>query len=353
VDRLGAFFDIIHQDPVLSQVKLIAEPWDTGPGGYQVGNFPVLWAEWNGVYRDTVRKFWKGDPGQVGILLGSMAYRLTGSPDLYEKGGRHPYASINFITAHDGFTLADLVSYNQKHNEANGEDNRDGSNDNLSWNWGIEGPTDDPGILALRGRQMRNFLATLLLSQGVPMLQAGDEIARTQRGNNNAYCQDNEISWIDWNVDRADEELLEYTRYLVRLMKNHPSLRRRTFFQGRQILGSGVKDLTWFRPDGLEMVAADWQAKGAVAFGLRLAGDAIDEVDRRGNPVFDDTMLLLLNSHWKPVSFVLPIQSAPTRWELLLDTREPLPPSVRRPFKGGTKYRLEARSLALFSSPSR
>ncbi len=352
VDRLGAFFDIIHQDPVLSQVKLIAEPWDTGPGGYQVGNFPVLWAEWNGVYRDTVRKFWKGDPGQVGILLGSMAYRLTGSPDLYEKGGRHPYASINFITAHDGFTLADLVSYNQKHNEANGENNRDGSNDNLSWNWGIEGPTDDPGILALRGHQMRNFLATLLLSQGVPMLQAGDEIARTQRGNNNAYCQDNEISWMDWNVDRAGGELLEYTRYLVRLMKNHPSLRRRTFFQGRQILGSEVKDLTWFRPDGLEMVDADWQAKGAVAFGLRLAGDAIDEVDRRGNPVVDETMLVLLNSHWKPVSFVLPIQSAPTRWEVLLDTREPLPPSGRRTVKGGARYRLEARSLALFSTPS-
>jgi len=348
VDRLGAFFDIIHQDPVLSQVKLIAEPWDTGPGGYQVGNFPVLWAEWNGIYRDTVRRFWKGDAGQVG----SMAYRLTGSPDLYEKGGRHPYASINFVTAHDGFTLADLVSYNQKHNEANGEDNRDGANDNESWNCGAEGPTDDPAILALRGRQMRNFLATLLLSQGVAMLQAGDELARTQRGNNNAYCQDNEISWIDWNLNRASEELLEFTCYLVRLNKQHPGLRRRTFFQGRQILGAEVKDVTWFRPDGQEMADADWTPKTAAAFGLRLGGDAIDEVDRRGRPVRDDTLLILLNPTWKPVPFVLPVQSGTNRWELLLDTREALPPSRRHSTRGGTRYKLEARSLALFSTPS-
>ena len=347
VDRLGAFFDIIHQDPVLSQVKLIAEPWDTGPGGYQVGNFPVLWAEWNGIYRDTVRRFWKGDAGQVG----SMAYRLTGSPDLYEKGGRHPYASINFVTAHDGFTLADLVSYNQKHNEANGEDNRDGANDNESWNCGAEGPTEDPAILALRGRQMRNFLATLLLSQGISMLQAGDEIARTQRGNNNAYCQDNEISWINWNLDRNSEELLEFTRYLVQLNQQHPGLRRRTFFQGRQILGSAAKDVTWFRPDGQEMTGADWTPKTAAAFGLRLAGDAIDEVDRRGRPVFDETLLILLNPTWKPVPFVLPIQSGANRWELLLDTREALPPSRRHSAKGGARYRLECRSLALFSTP--
>ena len=348
VDRLGAFFDIIHQDPVLSQVKLIAEPWDTGPGGYQVGNFPVLWAEWNGIYRDTVRRFWKGDAGQVG----SMAYRLTGSPDLYEKGGRHPYASINFVTAHDGFTLADLVSYNQKHNEANGEDNRDGANDNESWNCGAEGPTEDPAILALRSRQMRNFLATLLLSQGITMLQAGDEIARTQRGNNNAYCQDNEISWINWNLDRSSEELLEFTRYLVRLNQQHPGLRRRTFFQGRQILGSEAKDVTWFRPDGQEMAGADWTPKTAAAFGLRLGGDAIAEVDRRGRPVVDDTLLILLNPTWKPVPFVLPVQSGANRWEVLLDTWEALPPSRRRSAKGGARYRLEGRSLALFSTPS-
>lgn len=348
VDRLGAFFDIIHQDPVLSQVKLIAEPWDTGPGGYQVGNFPVLWAEWNGVYRDTVRSFWKGDAGQAG----SMAYRLTGSPDLYEQGGRHPYASINFVTAHDGFTLTDLVSYNEKHNEANGEGHRDGHSDNQSWNCGVEGPTSNPAILALRRRQMRNFLATLLLSQGVPMLLAGDEIARTQQGNNNAYCQDNETSWIDWTIDQAGAELLEFTRYLVRLLQDHPGLRRRTFFQGRQILDSEVKDLTWFRADGLEMTVADWQATGTSAFGLRLAGNAIDEIDDRGNRIVDDTLLILLNPHWKPVSFVLPTQSHPTQWTLLLDTREPLPPSRRRTVKGGTRYKLETRSLALFSTPA-
>ncbi len=348
VDRLGAFFDIIHQDPVLSQVKLIAEPWDTGAGGYQVGNFPVLWAEWNGIYRDTVRRFWKGDAGQ----LGGMAYRLTGSPDLYEKGGCHPYASINFVTAHDGFTLADLVSYNEKHNEANGEGNRDGANDNNSWNCGVEGPTDDPVLLALRGRQMRNFLATLLLSQGVPMLQAGDEIARTQRGNNNAYCQDSEISWLDWNITSAGADLLEFTCYLVRLMQDHPGLRRRTFFQGRQILGSEVKDVTWLRLDGQEMTDADWKAKGAGVFGLRLAGDAIDEVDDRGNRVSDDTLLILLNPDWKPAAFVLPTQSNATRWEVLLDTRESLPPSRRHTVKGGAKYKLEGRSLALFRTPS-
>ena len=287
VDRLGAF-RYHHQDPVLSQVKLIAEPWDTGRRATRWAT-SRLWAEWNGIYRDTVRRFWKGDAGQ----MGSMAYRLTGSPDLYERGGRHPYASINFVTAHDGFTLADLVSYNEKHNEANGEDNRDGTNDNESWNCGVEGPTEDLAIRVLRGRQMRNLMATLMLSQGVAMLQAGDEIARTQRGNNNAYCQDNELSWIDWNLDRSAEELLEFTRYLVRLNQQHPGLRRRTFFQGRQILGSEAKDITWVRPDGQEMADADWQTKTSAAFGLRLAGDAIDEVDRRGRPVVDTRRILL------------------------------------------------------------
>ena len=274
VDRLGAFFDIIHQDPVLSQVKLIAEPWDLGEGGYQVGNFPVLWAEWNAEYRDTVRRFWKGEGG----LVGGLAMRLTGSSDLYGRGGRRPYASINFVTAHDGFTLADLVSYNEKHNEANGEENRDGHNENLSWNCGAEGPTDDREIIALRARQQRNFLATLILSQGVPMLLAGDEIGRTQRGNNNAYCQDNEISWMDWKLDRWKRELLEFTQLLIRLFHQHPVLRRRVFFQGRRIRGSEVKDLAWFKPDGKEMTDDDWNNGFARCLGLRLAGDAIEEV---------------------------------------------------------------------------
>ncbi|MGH8573364.1 MAG: glycogen debranching protein, partial [Gammaproteobacteria bacterium] len=302
VDRLSAFFDIIHQDPVLSRVKLIAEPWDLGEGGYQVGNFPVLWAEWNGLYRDVVRGFWKGNPG----LVGDIAYRLMGSSDLYERSGRRPYASINFITAHDGFTLADLVSYKRKHNEANGEGNRDGHDHNLSWNCGVEGPTDDPAILALRARQQRNFLATLILSQGVPMLQAGDEIGRTQQGNNNAYCQDNGISWVDWNLDAPKIQLLEFTRVLIRLFHRHPVLRRRKFFQGRRIYGSEVKDLTWFRPDGKEMSEEDWQSGFAKTLGIRLAGDAIEEVDSRGHRIVDDTLLILLNGHHEPLPVVLP-----------------------------------------------
>ncbi|MCS6927658.1 MAG: glycogen debranching protein GlgX, partial [Candidatus Binatia bacterium] len=344
VDRLGAFFDIIHQDPILSQVKLIAEPWDLGEGGYQVGNFPVLWAEWNGEYRDTVRRFWKGDGG----LVGQLAYRLTGSSDLYERSGRRPYASINFVTSHDGFTLADLVSYNEKHNEANGENNQDGHNNNLSWNCGVEGPTDDPHIVALRARQQRNFLATLFLSQGVPMLLAGDEIGRTQRGNNNAYCQDNDISWVDWNLDRARRELLEFTRLLIRLRHEHPVLRRRKFFQGRRIRGSEVKDLSWFRPDGKEMSDEDWNNPHARCLGLRLAGDAIEEVDTRGNRIVDDTLLILLNAHYEPLSFVLPAHRASVRWELLLDTRTASGRRRHRLLRGGEAYELEARSLALF-----
>jgi glycogen operon protein len=345
VNRLGAFFDAIHQDPVISQVKLIAEPWDLGEGGYQVGNFPVLWAEWNGAYRDTVRSFWKGDGGQVG----NLAYRLTGSSDLYERGGRRPYASINFITAHDGFTLRDLVSYNEKHNEANGEENRDGTNDNRSWNCGAEGPTDDPAILVLRVRQQRNFLSTLILSQGVPMLQAGDEIGRTQHGNNNAYCQDNEISWLDWNLDRPQRELLEFTRFVIRLFHHHPVLRRRKFFQGRRIRGSEVKDLAWFRPDGKEMTDEDWNNPQARCLGIRLAGDAIDEVDARGNRIIDDTLLILLNANYEPIPFILPAHRSKVRWELVLDTREPtgIPKQRPKPMRGGTPYELEARSLAL------
>ena len=347
VDRLGAFFDIIHQDPVLSQVKLIAEPWDLGEGGYQVGNFPILWAEWNAEYRDTVRRFWKGDGG----LVGGLAMRLTGSSDLYGRGGRRPYASINFVTAHDGFTLADVVSYNEKHNEANGEENRDGHNENLSWNCGAEGPTDDKEISALRARQQRNFLATLILSQGVPMLLAGDEIGRTQRGNNNAYCQDNDISRMDWKLDRWKRELVEFTQLLIRLFHQHPVLGRRVFFQGRRIRGSEVKDLAWFKPDGKEMTDDDWNNGFARCLGLRLAGDAIEEVDARGNRILDDTLLILLNAHHEPVNFVLPAHRRKVRWEVVFDTKEEKikrrPPLIR----GGTEYPLEARSLVLLRLP--
>jgi isoamylase len=343
VDRLGAFFDIIHQDPVLSQVKLIAEPWDLGEGGYQVGNFPVLWAEWNGKYRDTVRRFWKGDQGQ----LGDLAYRLTGSSDLYEASGRKPSASVNFVTSHDGFTLHDLVSYNEKHNEANGEDNRDGHNENLSWNCGVEGPANDREIIELRERQKRNFLATLLLSQGVPMVCGGDEIGRTQRGNNNAYCQDNDLSWFEWKLDQRRRELLAFTRHVIELVRRHPVLRRRRFFQGRRIHGSEVKDLSWFRPDGKEMSDEDWNDAFARTLGLRLAGDAIEEVDVGGEPIIDDTLLILLNAHHEMVPFILPAHRAGVRWEVTLDTRQPDGRRRPRPAKGGEAYDLEARSLAV------
>jgi glycogen operon protein len=344
VDRLGAFFDIIHQDPVLSQVKLIAEPWDLGDGGYQVGNFPILWAEWNAEYRDTVRGFWKGDSG----LVGSLAHRLTGSSDLYERTGRRPYASINFVTAHDGFTLSDLVSYNEKHNEANGEGNRDGHNHNLSWNCGVEGSTTDGEILRLRAQQQRNFLATLLLSQGVPMLQAGDERGRTQHGNNNAYCQNNEISWLDWKLDRSRRELIEFTKLAIDLFHQHPVLRRRKFFQGRHIRGSEVKDLSWFRPDGKEMNDEDWENWHTRCLGLRLAGDAIEEVDTRGNPIHDDTLLLLVNAHHEEIPFVLPAHRAGVRWEVALDTTQATgKPRRTRLIRGGHSYPLEGRSLVL------
>ncbi len=344
VDRLGSFFDIIHQDPVISQVKLIAEPWDLGEGGYQVGNFPEKWAEWNGIYRDTTRAFWKGDEGQAG----SMGHRLTGSSDLYGRGGRRPYASINFVTAHDGFTLHDLVSYNDKHNEANGEDNRDGSDHNIAWNHGVEGPTDDVKIVELRERQKRNLLATLLLSQGVPMICGGDEMGRTQQGNNNAYCQDNEISWHDWQLDGRRKTLMAFTRFLIRLRRHHPVLRRRLFFYGRAIY-SDVKDLTWFRPDGREMTQADWENGLTRCFGLRLAGDAIAEVSDRGERIVDDTLLILLNAHWEAVPVVLPAHKSGVRWLPLMDTRE----SAGRlqgatALKGGQTYDLEPRSVALF-----
>jgi len=347
VDRLGAFFDIIHQDPVISQVKLIAEPWDLGEGGYQVGNFPVLWAEWNGIYRDTVRGFWRGDEG----LVSDLAYRLTGSSDLYEDDGRRPYASVNFITAHDGFTLADLVSYNEKRNEANGEDNLDGHNDNLSWNCGVEGPTDNPEVNELRARQQRNFIATLMLSQGVPMLQGGDEIGRAQRGNNNAYCQDNEISWLDWDLDEPREQLLEFTRLMTRLFHEHPVLRRRKFFQGRRIRGSQIRDLVWFRSDGAEMSDDDWNDRQSRSIALRLAGDAIEEADSHGNRITDDTLLIVMSAEPKPLQFTLPAHHGGVEWELILDTRAPLgAPVTPVTLRGEEVYDMEARSLALFRS---
>ncbi|HWL51051.1 MAG TPA: glycogen debranching protein GlgX [Chthoniobacteraceae bacterium] len=315
VSKLSAFFDIIHQDPVLSRVKLIAEPWDVGEGGYQVGNFPVLWAEWNGRYRDAVRRYWKGDEGHVR----EMAYRLAGSPDLYQSTGKRPYASINFITSHDGFTLNDLVSYNQKHNLANGEDNRDGENANASWNCGVEGPTDDPAINALRARQRRNFLATLFLSQGVPMLTAGDEYGRTQYGNNNAYCQDNPVSWLSWVRDTGRNRLQTFASRLIALRKAHPVFRRPKFFQGRRIRGRGVRDIMWLTPSGTAMTNEEWNYSFVRCLAMLLSGDAIDVRDRRGEPIHDDSFLLMLNAHYESVRFTLPGKKE-VRWELVLDT---------------------------------
>jgi glycogen operon protein len=344
VDRLSAFFDILHQDPILSQVKLIAEPWDVGEGGYQVGNFPVGWAEWNGKYRDTIRRYVKGEGGQVAEL----AYRLTGSSDLYAESGRRPFASVNFVTAHDGFTLHDLVSYNQKHNEQNQEDNHDGTNENLSWNCGVEGPTADPAVTELRERQKRNFLALLLLSQGVPMICGGDEIGRTQQGNNNAYCQDNELSWYDWLLDASRRDLLSFTRNLIAFRKQHPVLRRRRFFQGRRLRGSEVKDLAWFRPDGKEMNDEDWEAGFAKSLALRLAGNAIAETDEKGRPIVDDTLLILLNAHHTSLTFTLPAHKRGVTWDPLIDTsaRRRHPRKVL-PLRGGERYELEPRSLVV------
>ncbi len=340
VDRLGAFFDIIHQDPVISRVKLIAEPWDLGEGGYQVGNFPAGWVEWNDRYRDSARAYWKGDGG----LIGEFAYRITGSSDLYASSGRRPYASINFVTAHDGFTLQDLVSYNGKHNEANLDDNHDGSDRNLSWNCGAEGPSDDPEIVALRERQKRNLIATLLLSQGVPMLLAKDALSATQDGNNNAYCQDNELSWVDWQLDAGQQEFLDFVRRVAGLRRDHPVFHRRSFFQGRSIKGGGVKDVLWLDPDGREMSDAEWKASFARCLGMFLAGSGLDERDVHGRLVRDDSFLLLFNAHHEPVPFRLPGNEGES-WELLFDTAEPdaSVPSQR----GGEAYRIEGRSMAL------
>jgi isoamylase len=343
VNRLSAFFDIIHQDPVLSQVKLIAEPWDVGPGGYQVGNFPVLWTEWNGLYRDEMRDFWRGQaPGVAGF-----ASRITGSSDLYQSDGRRPFASINFVTAHDGFTLADLVSYNEKHNEANLEDNRDGTDDNRSGNCGVEGPTDDARIVALRERQQRNLLTTLLLSQGVPMLLGGDEMGRTQGGNNNGYCQDNEISWFDWDLDDRQRRMLEFTRKLIALRRAHPIFRRREFFGGREGDGSGLPDIRWFRTDGREMSRRDWGDMGMRALGVFLNGEEIPSPNPRGEPVIDDSFVLLVNAGHQDVEFRMPARRFGNRWRQVLSTSEPEAPEGWRTHAARAHALVEARSLVL------
>nr|WP_225810804.1 glycogen debranching protein GlgX [Streptomyces spinosus] len=351
VDRLSAFFDLIQQDPVISRVKLIAEPWDVGEGGYQVGNFPPLWSEWNGKYRDAVRDFWRAEPGS----LGEFASRLTGSSDLYQHSRRRPRASVNFVTAHDGFTLRDLVSYNDKHNEANGEDNRDGESHNRSWNCGAEGDTDDPAVLELRARQQRNLLATLLLSQGIPMLCHGDELGRTQRGNNNAYCQDNEISWIDWELTEEQRALADFTRSLIALRAAHPVLRRRRFFRGETATHARqpLPDLMWLRPDAREMTDRDWQRGDAHTVGVFLNGDAIAERDSYGRRMVDDSFLLCVNGYWEPVVFRLPDDSFGERWTTLIDTADPEGVPDERERKAGTRLRVEARSLVLLSRPSR
>ncbi len=341
VDRLGAFFDVLHQDPVLSQVKLIAEPWDLGMGGYQVGNFPPGWAEWNDRYRDTMRAYWKGDGG----LIGEFAQRFTGSSDLYEPSGRTPNASVNFITAHDGFTLHDLVSHNDKHNEANLEDNRDGTDNNLSWNCGAEGPTDDEAINALRARQKRNLLATLLLSQGVPMLVAGDEMGRTQGGNNNAYCQDNAISWLDW--EHTDAELVAFVQRLIELRRSHPVFHRRHFFQGQSIHGAEIKDIHWLKPDGTDMSDHEWGHDFARCLGVYLSGEALTERDRRGHLLRDDNFLVLFNAHHDTLAFQLPAARPGGRWHVLLDTSHAQGLDADGYYAGYDSYPLTGRSLAL------
>ena len=340
VGKLSNFLDTIHQDPIISQVKLIAEPWDIGEGGYQVGNFPVQWAEWNGKYRDCVRKFWKGDDSQIAEL----AYRLSGSSDLYQTNGRLPSASVNFIVAHDGFTLHDLVSYNEKHNEANGENNRDGHNENESWNCGAEGPTDDPAVNQLREQQKRNFLATLLLSQGVPMICMGDEYGRTQSGNNNAYCQDNETSWFDWNWNDTQRKQFGFVRELVRLRKDNPILRRRKFFTGRPIHGSNVADIRWLRPDGVDMTDDEWKNGLVRCIGMLLNGQVMEEYDERGRHIKGDVLLLLINSHYEDIPFTLPGKKTEPQWQLLINTAETPVPSA---LGTGSTVPLAARSTML------
>jgi glycogen operon protein len=341
VDRLGAFFDIIHQDPILSQVKLIAEPWDLGDGGYQVGNFPSLWSEWNGKYRDNVRRFWKGDGGSVS----EFATRICGSADLYEWSSRRPYASINFITCHDGFTLHDLVSYNEKHNEANGENNRDGASDNGSWNCGAEGPTKDPAINALREKQKMNFITTLLLSQGVPMLLAGDELGNTQNGNNNAYCQDSELTWLKWKLTPEQKTLLNFTKSVISIRKLNPVFQRQKFFQGQSIRGHEEADISWFSPDGNRMNDEAWNAGFVRCLGLFLDGEMLGEVDSHNEPIIGESVLLLLNAHYEAIPFKLPGTDPDSIWKPLLDTNQL--PDEDVTLSPGEEYQLAARSLAL------
>lgn len=344
VDHLSTFFEVIQQDPVISQVKLIAEPWDLGAGGYQVGNFPTLWTEWNGKYRDCVRRFWKGDPGQSA----EMAFRLTGSSDLYKDNERTPHASINFVTCHDGFTLADLVSYNSKHNEANKEDNRDGSDDNLSWNCGVEGPTDDEGIKQLRQLQMRNFVATLLLSQGVPMILGGDEVGRSQLGNNNPYCQDNEISWFNWNLSDESKSMLEFTRRMIHFRKEHPTLRRRHFFQGKSLRGPG-KDIIWLQAEGREMSEQSWRSPELQTIGMLLSGTDIDEFNENGVRIADETLLVLFNASSMMVPFIIP--GSAEKWKVVMDTHVPKI-SENHEYASGESYQLLGRSFVLMRRTS-
>ncbi|MCW2623351.1 MAG: isoamylase [Mycobacterium sp.] len=347
VDRLSSFFELVQQDPTVSQVKLIAEPWDVGPGGYQVGNFPPQWTEWNGKYRDTVRDYWRGEPA----TLDEFASRLTGSADLYEHTGRRPVASINFVTAHDGFTLRDLVSYNDKHNEANGEGNRDGESNNRSWNCGAEGPTEDPAVNALRARQQRNFLTTLLLSQGVPMISHGDEFGRTQQGNNNVYCQDNELSWINWA--QADTDLMKFTRAVSALRTAHPVFRRRRFFSGKPVGrrgAEGLPDITWFAPDGSEMTEEDWESRFAKSIAVYLNGHGIPDLDVRGQRVTDDSFVLCFNAHHESIEFTLPPTDFGAAWVPVIYTADTATAQEAKPATAGAKVAVDARSVMVLQA---
>ncbi|MDT8431500.1 MAG: glycogen debranching protein GlgX [Bacteroidales bacterium] len=344
VGKLSTFLDTIHQDPTISQLKLIAEPWDLGEGGYQVGNFPVLWAEWNGKYRDSVRKFWRGDESQVSEL----AYRLSGSSDLYQDNGKLPSSSINFVTAHDGFTLHDLVSYDQKYNEANGEGNKDGESNNLSWNSGEEGPTDDPEIQTLREKRKRNFLSTLLLSQGVPMISHGDEYGRSQLGNNNAYCQDNTIAWMNWNWTKEQQQLVEFTRRIIAIRKEHPVTHRRRYFKNRQIQGEGIKDIRWLNTDGIDMSREEWETSFIRCMGMLLNGELMQEMDEYGNNLRADILLILVNSYWEPISFTLPHEVVGAQWKVLVDTDRDDRAAQEEVVQN--VYQIQARSLVLLKN---